>query len=293
MEWCWNGIRFSLPEQWEMLQFSKNAQEGRCAFADRYQFRFELNWSQVAKPLDMERLASDYVAKLHSDGQSQAKALAHEEWHGAGCEENGRHIARYSRCFPESLRLIETVFIHPVGEAWNGQDDLRILESLALENQPSGLGPVHWRAFGMDWTNGEGLSCSACQCSCGFAETTFTDDHERIRQTFSRRGLTEQWLKMPVDAWLARQLPNGYRTISESRRTVNGHEEFFLTAAPRHANFGDWLHGARRLCQAAFLCPKDGRLYQVANLVRLTKHGSPSAMLSCGCGVCATAEVAS
>ncbi len=45
--WIWRGLCMKVPDDWEMLQFETNTGKGGCAFADRYQFRFEVDWKVV------------------------------------------------------------------------------------------------------------------------------------------------------------------------------------------------------------------------------------------------------
>ena len=65
MQTCiWRDLRIELPEDWEMLQFSLQRQAGRCAFADRYQFRLELGWRTAEAKPEIERMMSDYLAQM-------------------------------------------------------------------------------------------------------------------------------------------------------------------------------------------------------------------------------------
>ena len=67
VQWIWRQISLRLPATWEMLQFSTEYPQGRCAFADRYQFRFELTWGNVKGEPDYDRMITDYTGKLERE----------------------------------------------------------------------------------------------------------------------------------------------------------------------------------------------------------------------------------
>ena len=82
-EWIWREFRCVLPADWEMLQFSRHGDRGRCAFADRYLFRFELDWRVVPAEPEMARMMSDYRAKLTTDGSlTEPNNVQLPGWHG-------------------------------------------------------------------------------------------------------------------------------------------------------------------------------------------------------------------
>ena len=92
----WRGVRLELPEDWEMLQFSSNPKQGRCAFADRYQYRLEFSWRTVSGPPDFERMLSDYRAKLKDEGMEGVAEARHGAWSGFRGETEGRFSSRFS-----------------------------------------------------------------------------------------------------------------------------------------------------------------------------------------------------
>ncbi len=71
--WVWRNFRMKLPDDWEMLSFSRKSAAGSCAFADRYGYRAELSWKEFncgpGERPDVKRLMSDYCAKLISEDQ--------------------------------------------------------------------------------------------------------------------------------------------------------------------------------------------------------------------------------
>ena len=99
--WVWRYFRLELPDDWEMLQFSRNPHAGRCAFADRYQFRLEISWQALSGPPNMDRLVSDYLSKLKLDGtMPDAVRLDRPPWVGLRGHQGGILTSRFSRHFP-------------------------------------------------------------------------------------------------------------------------------------------------------------------------------------------------
>ena len=81
--WVWRNFGIEVPEDWEMLQFSKKADAGNVAFADRYRFRLELSWRVLRAAPDLERMMSDYCAKLKlEDPEGVASRVKAAGWPG-------------------------------------------------------------------------------------------------------------------------------------------------------------------------------------------------------------------
>ena len=110
---AWNAINLELPDEWELLQFSKSSDNGKIAFADRYQFRLELDWSTVSAPPDLDRMASDYKSKLAEEGTKDAKLAVHLPWKGVSAQEADNFISRYVNYFPSRSLMLEIVFLWP------------------------------------------------------------------------------------------------------------------------------------------------------------------------------------
>lgn len=282
----WRNFRIELPDDWEMLQFSRGAEAGRCAWADRYQFRLELNWRTVKAPLDFERMASDYRSKLRDDGEmSDVERTRAAGWQGVRARKGGVFQARLGRHFGEESCLVEIVFL------WPGSSDGRlekvILRSVRPEPERSG-GFRRWRAFGMDLLASKGLVLRDCTIEPANARMTFADEKRgrrarRREEAFYRIGMVPEWLaradgtsspghaaaerptpegsKSPVADWLSRHTPGEVVGRSEGLAEVRGHIVERISGQWR-AGFVSSLLGRRsRYEAAAWICPVDGRLY--------------------------------
>lgn len=246
-----------------MLQFTRNPEEGRCAFADRYQFRFELNWLRVDMPPDLQRMAEDYIAKLTDNGLKDVKRTAHSPWLGATGLEKGQPISRYAAFFAARSMLLEVVFIWPTGVKASPAFEGRTLDAVTVK--PDALdGAQVWDAFGMRWKNGPDLYFEKCTAAPGMAEAVFTNEKRHIRQSFSRRGLLKEWFSGSVEQWLEEQVPREY-TISERKHSSrDGHDFWSIEARRSRPVLADWVHGHRLYKSAAWLCHRDDRLYCVS-----------------------------
>ena len=277
MNWLWNRIGFALPDDWEMLQFSRNPDNGRCVFADRYQFRLELDWMTVSAPPDMERMSSDYMAKLKEDGMKSIEKVSHHPWSGAYGIEHGRPVSRYGAYFSDGPFLLEAVFIGESGSKADFAAEGRILDSFKVHPKSD---TIRWCAFGMDWST-SATEFALCYVAPGLAEASFTDGKKHTSQTFSRRGLLKTWLKTPVQDWLASRVPPEYKTVSMEHESRDGHDVWTMLAKRRRTVLSDWLHGRRHIIASAWIGPNDGRLYTLSTLAHCDGKQFPPASLGC------------
>ena len=258
--WVWRNFGLSVPSDWEMLQFSRSADAGRCVFADRYQFRLEFDWRVVPGPPDFDRMMSDYLAQLQEDGLEQGTRFGLDDWHGVrGVAESGP-VTRLGRHFPAESCLAELVFL------WPKRADDALLADIArsVAVEPCVRGSYRrWRAFGMDLLADGALELDACDVQPAMAEMTFADAKHRRRERFGRRGMVKEWLKQPLAAWLRSWVGGELRNAEASEFDAGGHDVHRLAWTGRT--------GALRRpvrCEAtAWICPRDKRLYSVVAFV--------------------------
>ena len=257
--WIWQHVRIELPDDWEMLRFSRDGGQGRCAFADRYQFRLELSW-RAGGPPDMARLASDYLSKLKLDGaMPDATATRSDGWQGIEGHQDGLATTRFARYLVAEHCLVETVFLWPGGRDLPLEE--RVLASVAAEAAQRGRFQ-RWKAFGMDALVTRGLALQDCEVQPASARLTFADGREARQETFLRLGMVPEWLQGSVRDWLMRQKPRDVALASETASDRDGHA-IASVAGSRRATL---VRRKSRYEAAAWLCPADGRLYCVATV---------------------------
>lgn len=252
-ETLWNGIALSHPADWEMLQFSRNTTQGRCAFADRHSFRLELNWRRVSAPPDWDRMWSDYRSRLLQDGTTPGDSLSQGEWQGLAAT----GTTRWSRYFPDHGLLLELVFIWP-----DTRDSA--LESNVLESCMPAL-PNHGRAFGMDWLTPDHWQLAKGDIKPAQASLTFHDPGHACELRLSRQGLVSVWLTDSLHEWLMKQIGTCTPISPAAIHDEAGHSVTRLEASQAEP-MRPWL--MRRIAAAAWICPTDGRLY--SRIIRKT-----------------------
>ena len=253
--WIWRNLRFLLPPDWEMLLFSRESDMGRCAFADRYAYRLEVNWRAGSGPPDLDRMTSDYLAKLRLDGtMPDAESVQCGDAYGIQGHQNGVLTSRFGSYIPAERCLVETVFLWP--ETKNEALEREVMESLGPEPEHDGRFR-RWRAFGMDLLATSTLALSACRSDPASVQMTFADSADRRREIFERLGMVDTWLQRPVADWLLSHLPQDVTVHSTSSLEHEGHTIDMVEGSSRPGIF-------RRPVSyeaAAWVCPTDGRLY--------------------------------
>ncbi|MBU1693544.1 MAG: hypothetical protein KJ726_08410 [Verrucomicrobia bacterium] len=259
--WIWRNFRLELPTDWEMLQFARDPEKGRCAFADRYRYRLEFNWRQVPGAPDFERMMGDYRARLESSGDSaKVTDLSAGAWRGLCVIQEKGSTARFGRYFVESGCLVELVFLWP--EAPEEQLERAILKSFGPEPETR-TGARRWRTFGLDLCVPATFSFSQCIVQPALAHLEFAGPRRPVRWSFRRLGLVPRWLKNPVGDWLAAQTSKSIRQPRRSALDVAGHRMERIEGAfiPHGLLKARGLYDA-----AAWTCPKDQRLYHLERI---------------------------
>ncbi len=265
-EWIWREFKILLPDDWEMLQFSREPEAGNCAFADRYQFRFEYNWKKVPGPPDYERMLADYIQKLSAEQElAEVKQLRHAGWHGFQGKLASGWTSRLGRYFDGLSRLLELVFL------WPDKVDRRLLKQVLGSVTVQDVGNSHfqrWRAFGMELLAGAGLKLETCKVQPALAQLTFTDGKRtHCLEHFERLGMVEHWLSGSVREWLTGKQPGELLEPRNSSNTINAHKIEQVTGKLPPWKFPRLGRKQNSYEAAAWLCPADGRLYSVSRIL--------------------------
>lgn len=261
--WIWRHFRIEVPAAWEMLQFSRNHEKGRCAFADRYQYCLEVSWRQVEGRPDFERMMSDYSAKLAEDGTTKTKNRRYREWHGLETRNDQKATTRFGNHYPEKRCVVELVFL------WPGRKDLgleeKVLDSFGIEPPVNQF--ERWCAFGMDMYVPKDMPLAECTVLPANADMMFESAKLRVSQRFGRRGMVAEWLNGSVDDWMKTSLVSKAGSVlKQMRRDVRGHSVFLLSGQERSRRLFTRYY---RLEAAAWICPRDKRLYSMVDVRHL------------------------
>lgn len=261
--WIWQQIQVALPEDWEMLRYSRNRAAGSCLFADRYQYRLELSWRRVPAPPDFPRMMNDYIERLHEEdtGGRMALELAAQPGGWQGVEGRGEVAAhsRYGTYLPAESLLVEVVFFWP--EACETAVLRAILESVGIA-PPTAAGRLRWQAVGLQFVVEPELELETCDIQPAAVTMAFgIPEKDRLNRRFQRLGMVDRWLQTGVDEWLLRNLPRGMRIEEHTQRRQHDHSISRVRGRRRRRAIGIMKGRWLAVDAAAWRCPRDGRLY--------------------------------
>ncbi len=263
-----------------MLQFSRDPERGRCAWADRYRFRMELNWQRVKGEPDFDRMMKDYAGALSATWED-IEPVRHREWPGLAGKRDHEAVSRFGRYFSEIGLLVEIVFVNL--DKRDVRLEREVLDTVCAA-PPDGRGFQRWRAFGMD-----------LRVPARFAPTEFVVEPARIglrfdgptrpdRWIFRRYGMVDSWMKTSLRDWLDRQADAFVRNRRTDTVTRGGIDIERMQ--------GEWVPKGLLLARGAYASaawrdPRDGRLYH-AICITGGKHrgfhpagGADETMTSC------------
>ncbi len=258
----WRHFQVQTPDDWEMLQYSTDPDDGRCYFADRYQHRLVLHWHALAAPPDLARMASDYRARIEqNEDVTDVEEVSYFQWQGAVATLPDASYATFAAYFPEERCLIELTFLTPGPREVKLEQ--RMLQSVRLE-PVSAQGYRRWRAFGMEMLVDDTLTLRECSALPASAKLTFGTEKDSQRQEiFERLGMVSAWMTDTSAAWLRKHLPREVTVREETEASFHDHA-FAVLIGDQSALGAARLLGRRIPYRArAWVCPTDGRLYAV------------------------------
>jgi len=251
-----------------MLRFSRRKSDGTCAFADRYQFRFELRWRTVEGQPDLDRMFSDYMARLKDEGSMpDAQGISVAGCRGIQGRAGDTLTTQFTTYFPGPSCLVEPIFSWPcqIDRALQHQ----ILSSLAMDPAWCDGQFTRWRALGMDLTATGEYSLTTCNVQPAAVRVLFTRhaDGSGPSEQFQRLGMLDHWLRGSVEQWLLEQPLGNMKNVkveSTARHNVAGHEVITVHGTHAARRMGGFLKRTCPYQAAAWTCPEDGRLYSIS-----------------------------
>lgn len=288
VEWVWRQIGVELPAEWECLQFARDPEAGRCAFADRHRYRFELNWRKSPGEPDFGRMMKDYEGSLAKEWEGIRKAKC-RGWPGLTGRRGGEVVSRFGTYLPEIGVLVEAVFID-AGER-DDRLEAKVLASVRAV-PPEANGMQRWRAFGMEMRVPRTFELGECVVEPARVGMRFDGPRSPDRWIFRRYGMVGTWLKTPVREWLASQAGELARNV-KFKPGGGG-------AAQLERIEGEWRPKGLLLrkgayAAAAWKSPEDGRLYHAICITgrksrRFHPAAADAAMTACPEFLCVPAE---
>lgn len=254
----WQRFALATPGEWEMLQFARSAEAGRCSWADRYAFRLEMHWRLVQGPPDWERMFKDYTSRLVSQGEEMVTPhCQHGAWRGLATRQSGLLIQRYGCYVAPRQCLVEMVFL---GMAPEDDEVKSVLDSFQAEEIRNGC--ERWTAFGLDARVAAGRCLAECRIEPARAQMRFAAGDEE--EVYERLGLVAHWLAEPLAAWHRRRIPTFCDLACEREEEEAGHRIHILRGQRRRPGaLGRW-RSRLNYESLAWRCAADGRIYRQA-----------------------------
>lgn len=254
VEWVWQQIGVELPTEWECLQFARDPEAGRCAFADRHRYRFELNWRKSPGEPDFERMMKDYEGSL-AKGWEGVRRVKCRGFPGLTGKRGDEVVSRFGAYFPEIELLVEVVFIHV--EERDAQLERKVLATLRAV-PPEATGMQLWRAFGMEIRVPRTFTLEECVVEPARVGMRFDGPRAPDRWIFRRYGMVGVWLKGSIRDWLAAQMGDLVRDVrfKPGGGGASGMERLEGQWRPKGLLLRKGAYAA-----AAWKDPTDGRLY--------------------------------
>jgi len=226
VEWVWRQIGVELPADWECLQFARDPQVGRCAFADRHRYRFELNWRNSPGEPDFGRMMKDYEGSLAKDWEGVRRVKC-RGMAGLTGRRSGEVVSRFGTYLKEIGVLVEAVFID--AKERDARLEAKILATLrAVPPEANGL--QLWRAFGMEMRVPRTFMLGECVVEPARVGMRFDGPRSPDRWIFRRYGMVKTWLKTSIRDWLVSQAGELVRNVktkpggggAEQRERIEG-----------------------------------------------------------------------
>ena len=255
VNWIWRQISIEMPADWEMLQFSTEYARGRCAFADRHQFRAELSWKVVLGETDYDRMVGDYLQRLESEKKIEsASRFQKGGWHGFAGKSGKGESTRLGKYLPGIKCLAELVII------WPDRRDIELEEHIIKsghEVQADVKKAQIWRCFGMEIQAPAGAALAGCTVLPARAELNFSNPKSGDSYVFQRLGMVDTWFDGNMEQWLR----SAVGPIRDERIAVRNFGAKNITYI--EGSFKpEGLHLRRgQLKAAAWISPSDHRLY--------------------------------
>jgi len=255
----WRHFQIQTPDDWEIVQFSRNRQRGHLHFADRYQYRMVFHWVYSSSEPDLDRLADDSASRLRrQDDVRDVTVKSLHQWRGAVTELDDATHTSFAAYYPGERCLIEVTFFTP--GARDERMENKVLKS--IREEPAAAGYRRWRAFGMDLLASDDLPLQRVIAQPANAQMVFGEVNNPLREEkFERLGLIAEWLTGSVADWVRKRAPREVTVREQTDADYHSHH-YDIVVGDRPVAGASRLLGRRSSYAArAWICPVDGRLY--------------------------------
>ncbi len=254
----WQGLKIFFPEEWELMQFSKNSNMGSCAFANRYNISMELNWQRTDGEVNMGKTVTDHISKFeYEKGLTNIKRTNVSGWTGFYGNISKIKVSKFLKYFKKKSYLVQIIFIWPQKRKEEIEND--ILKN--TKEEPNCKNDLQrWKSFGMDICISDKLKLLKCVVEPANAKMFFGVGNDFFEE-YRRLGMVKYWLKGTVKQWLETKLPSKVKNVREKLTELSGHKIYSVY-------YSVWAKGLSKITgkkesyiASAWICPTDNRLY--------------------------------
>jgi len=265
----WQGIRVTVPEQWELVGTAGDYGTGYVRLADEKQTRLELHWEKSKKPVDPSGLINLYVGKLAKKAKKQKLQLSvKRDLNLASLK--GRKTECYSWTSDiQSLGMLSyceecgrLVHMHVMGEVREPLRNLARTVFASLADHPED-GKVPWRFYDVEFETPAQMNLRKKDLKTGCIHMLFSarrKELEFVRFSLARILLSDRSLKEWFEEFYSKTLKKYRYRIRQEQ--IKGHDGLFLQGSPSVWRNPLELLGRRWVVRTAcWYCPKTNRLF--------------------------------
>jgi hypothetical protein len=136
----------------------------------------------------------------------------------------------------------------------------RVVESVKIEGEHQ-QSLNRWRAFGMDMLVESDKKLHKCRVEPANVEMVFRNGNPELEERFSRLGFVSEWMRKTVGEWLEKKNPEGLGEVRTNFENIGGHHVEKISGRLPVRGFRKLFGGKIEWSAAAWICPRDGRLY--------------------------------
>ena len=234
----WQGIRLSVPEDWELGRVDGDAASGYARLDDSEMVRAEIEWRDAparGARRPVEDLVDRYIATLEKKAaksgvdfrvQRQAKFLRDKTWlEGSEYEafiwEADYKAYNVARACPDCHRVILARVLAKPGENAEALVN-RVLPSLEDHPRPEDGDGLFWSVYGLTCRTPPGFALTESDLKSGHIRLTFEADRGARSVRVHRLSMAQMLLR---DQALADWYPDFFhKSLRDVRHEIAGHE---------------------------------------------------------------------
>lgn len=261
--WIWRKFSMHLPEDWEMLRFASDEEEGSCGFADETGFRFFLYWQKRKNEPDFTKDAHRFIKRKVASGQMVDSPA--EGWLGWGDTNEDRFLRQFARHYPEEAVILTAIFRAPQGHPVPEKEILSSITPLS----PDAGNQIPWKIRDFTCLVPADQPLHQGTFETGKTKLIFrANPKKEPAYTFQKWALVNEWMpSRDLERWIKRQIPAAYKLTAIKRAEWQDHTYVSLTASARHRWFPFRQYPRRYFEMVAWICPQDDCLYAASQQV--------------------------